>query len=170
MPALVIDASVARAAGGEQATYPASVFCRDCLLAVRDGGHDFVRTPEIMEEWKKHRSRFAATWLNSMIARKRVQVFSAGSDEALRQYPEKRLSSNLTEAFLKDCHLLEAAKASDKIVISLDDYIRALFRSASRSVRWVKTVTWANPAISDENVVAWIREGAPHETCRELGS
>jgi hypothetical protein len=28
---LVIDASVARAAGGEDATYPISVYCRDFL-------------------------------------------------------------------------------------------------------------------------------------------
>ena len=43
---LVIDASVARAAGGEDATYPISVSCRDFLKAVLDLSHRVVMTPD----------------------------------------------------------------------------------------------------------------------------
>ena len=56
---LVIDASVARAAGGEDATFPISVYCRDFLQAVLDISHRVVMTPDIRDEWNKHQSKSA---------------------------------------------------------------------------------------------------------------
>jgi len=65
---LVIDASVARSSGGEDATYPTSVHCRDFLQAVLDICHKFVMTPDIKQEWDKHQSIFALRWRRRMVA------------------------------------------------------------------------------------------------------
>ncbi|MGA9382780.1 MAG: hypothetical protein WBV73_28800 [Phormidium sp.] len=64
---LVIDASVARAAGGESAKSPTSKYCRDFLLAVLDISHRVVMTPDIRKEWDKHQSSFARTWLRTIV-------------------------------------------------------------------------------------------------------
>jgi hypothetical protein len=69
---LVIDASVARAAGGEDATYPISVYCRDFLEAVLDLSHRVVMTPDIRDEWNKHQSRYACIWRRQMVAKKKL--------------------------------------------------------------------------------------------------
>ena len=68
---LVIDASVARSAGGEDATYPTSVNCREFLKAVLDRGHKMVMTSDIKKEWDKHQSTFTDIWKRKMIAKKR---------------------------------------------------------------------------------------------------
>jgi hypothetical protein len=71
---LVIDASVARAAGGRE--NPTSQRCSTFLLVISDETpHLLVMTPEIYAEWKNHQAIFASTWRSSMIARKRVAFF-----------------------------------------------------------------------------------------------
>jgi hypothetical protein len=69
---LVIDTSIARSAGGPDATYPTSKRCRDFLQDVLAFRHRVVMTADIREEWHRHRSRFARAWLVSMYARKNV--------------------------------------------------------------------------------------------------
>ena len=70
---LVVDASVMRAAGGEGATDPA-VFAhaRDALEAILTICHKICVSPELREEWKRHRSRFAQLWWRQMYARRKV--------------------------------------------------------------------------------------------------
>jgi hypothetical protein len=171
MPTLVIDASIARAAGGESATYRASVYCREFLKAVLKSDVKIVRTADIWAEWKRHRSKFSATWLTSMVARKRVAIIPCAPDPTLRAYPSQaNLPSNAAASFDKDCHLLEAAKASDKNVTSLDDSIRNAFAEASGSVRWISQISWANPANPLEDVIQWVRDNLRDERMRKLGN
>jgi hypothetical protein len=47
---LVIDASVARSAGGETAVFPTSKHCRDFLRATLETGHCVVMTPVIRSD------------------------------------------------------------------------------------------------------------------------
>ena len=56
---IVIDTSIAKSAGAPDAKKPQSTSCRDFLIAVKDICHKIVWTPEIAEEWRKHRSNFA---------------------------------------------------------------------------------------------------------------
>jgi hypothetical protein len=56
---LVIDASVARSSGGEDALYPLPKQCRDFLKATLSCGHRVVLSPPVNAEWKKHESGFA---------------------------------------------------------------------------------------------------------------
>jgi hypothetical protein len=165
---LVIDACVARAAGGEQAKSPTSKDCRDFLRAVRELPLEIVKTKEIWAEWKKHKSNYAAVWLNSMIARKRVFSAVAINDTALRSFVSLKVGEKDSETMQKDCHLVEAAKASDNIVVSNDEAVRGLFSDATNSVGWLKTIVWVNPTMPQETPIDWLNNGTMTERCRCL--
>ena len=68
---LVIDASIARAAG--RTDHPISKACRDFLEDVLKICHHVVLTKETSEEWKRHQSKFTLLWRSSMFARKKVE-------------------------------------------------------------------------------------------------
>lgn len=158
---LVIDASVARSAGGEDATFPKSKHCRDFLKAVLTICHRVVMTPEIAEEWKKHRSNFARTWRVSRVARKKEIQLNSPQDEALRKKIENAATSEKgCAAMLKDVHLLEAALAMDSTVISLDDIVKNLFSTSCQSVGEIKNVVWVNPDEDEGKTQIWLEKGA----------
>jgi len=70
---------------------------------------------------------------------------------------------------LKDMHLIEAAKATDHTIVSLDEIVRALFINAARSVTELRIVIWANPDKTEEGCLAWLEAGAKVEKKRQLG-
>ena len=132
---LVVNASVARAAGGVEATASVSVNCTEFLETFRDECvHHVVMTPELSEEWDENQSKFAATWLRSMIARKRFDYVDPPVNQALRDEIEGTATRETEiEVMRKDFHLLEAAWATDQTIISLEEIYPAAFRpSCSR--------------------------------------
>ncbi|VXD11233.1 hypothetical protein PL8927_140065 [Planktothrix serta PCC 8927] len=86
---LVIDASVARSCGGEDAKHPTSKNCRDFLNAVLKICHSMVMTPELKVEWNKHESTFARKWRVSMIARRKYKYCENVTLTELRNELEK---------------------------------------------------------------------------------
>jgi len=167
---LVIDASIAHASGGEEATFPTSKNCRDFLIAVRAIGHRAVMTFAITAEWNNHQSHFARRWRRSMEARKQTMRVSVPADSKLREKIKRIAASDVArEAMLKDLHLVEAAQATDQTVASLDENVRSLFVSASRSAGELKSIVWVNPDKTKEQVLAWLKNGAKPEKKRTLG-
>ncbi|BAY92851.1 MULTISPECIES: hypothetical protein [unclassified Tolypothrix] len=170
---LVIDASVARSSGGEEATYPTSVHCRDFLKAVLDICHQVVMTPDIREEWDKHQSNFARKWRIQMVARKKFKFVNIKLNSDLWKRIES-IASNDKECWemTKDLRLIEAALATDRIVISLDDKTaRTLFSSASKKVEELQDIVWVNPdKIEVEKPIEWLKNGAELESDRLLGN
>ena len=166
--ALVIDASIARAAG--ETEHPVSSACRSFLQEVLNICHKIVMTPEIYGEWKKHKSRLAYGWLASMTAKKKVARPGPVENAALRQ---KIRSLELTDtarvAILKDIHLVEAAFATDHAIASLDDTARQYLRQITEHVRSLRPLVWVNPAKDDEHAIDWLRQGAKAEEERQLG-
>jgi hypothetical protein len=159
---LVIDASVARAAGGKGATFPLSKHCRDVLQTTLDVCHRVVMTDAIREEWNKHQSAFARGWRTAMIARKKIIFQDVPPHLALREEIEAAAASDRDRAaLLKDIHLVEAANAADRSVMSLDDTVRALLATAAGRIRLLKTIAWVNPGPDGERTCAWLRDGAP---------
>ena len=168
--ALVVDASVARSSGGEDATYPTSKNCRDCLKTILALSHRVVMSPPIMDEWNKHKSITARQWLVSMFSRKRVLLIEPEVLEEVRQkLPEIADSQKDADAMLKDVHLVEAALATGQIVIALDEIVRVLFGKSCQTVGVMKVVVWVNPDKAEENALAWLEEGAEPEKHRQLG-
>ncbi len=167
---LVIDASVAHAAGGRE--NPTSKRCTDFLEAVRQGDYRLVMTPDIFVEWQKHEAFFASTWLKSMVARKRVAFFKADDvrNDALRDQIDKLAASDRDQREMaKDVHLLEAAIITDRIISSLNTKDRDRFKSICAKVVQIANVVWVNPDAEQEGCIDWLMSGAPPDKHRQLG-
>ncbi len=170
---LVIDASVARSCGGPDASYPTSVHCRDFLNAVLELCHQVVMTPDIREEWKKHKSRQAQLWLRQMVARRRL-VAQPNPERNLElwNFLEKMAKTDREyHQITKDICLLEAALVSSHIIISLDENTaRKFFNEAAFDLKLLRSIAWLNPdKIEEEQPIAWIQADCPSEEPRMLG-
>jgi hypothetical protein len=170
---LVIDASVARSCGGSEANYPTSVHCRDFLNAVLELSHQVVMNPAIRDEWNKHESSYALAWRRSMVAKKRLVVQSKSErDPAIWDFLEKMAKTDRQyHEITKDICLLEAALASDRIIISLDENTaRKFFNKAAVDLKLLRSIAWLNPdKIEDEQPIAWIQADCPLDEWRMLG-
>jgi len=165
---IVIDTSIARSAGKTE--HPVSRSCREFLERVLSICHHVVMTPDIREEWKRHRSQFTAGWLASMTARRKVCIATPPTDKAVVQkLKNTKLSERGEATLLKDVLLIEAALATDSVVASLDEEVRALFRDFSPQWRQIKTVAWVNPTKEEDKAIAWLESGAMPENERMLG-
>ena len=168
---LVIDASIAQAAGTTE--HPTSKLSRECLSAILQICHKIVMTPAISQEWNKHQSLFAKKWLRNMIAKKKRVTGVNLTDNEKKQLhdniEELGASRNKVNAMLKDVHLLEAALATDYLVISSDEKVRELFNDLSQPVVSLKKIAWVNPTHTDEKTIEWLENGANVEKPRQLG-
>ncbi len=166
---ITIDASIARASG--HTDHPTSQRCRDCLDTIRDHGHRMVMTDQLREEWDRHQSAFALRWRASMQSRGRVIAIKAALDDDLRDRIEQTAASLAQQvAIAKDVHLVAAARATDRTILSLDEVMRRLLRRASGQVRELRLLVWANPDREADGVVAWLRAGAKPDAPRRLGA
>ncbi len=170
---LVVNASVARAAGGEGATASVSINCTEFLETFRDKcPHHIVMTSELYEEWNKHQSNFATRWRRSMLAQKRLTYVTPRQNRALYDKIERTaIREKDIEALQKDFHLLQAALETDQTIISLDETIRQLFALASQQVGDIRDIIWVNPdRTSEEDPIAWLQNGAQREAHRQLSA
>ena len=168
---LVIDADVARASGSETATHPRAERCRDFLNAVLSLSHRIVMTEQINNEWKNHQSRFARRWRVSMDARKKIDRINPPEDAKLQtKVTTTTHETDEIDLMEKDFHLLQAALATDQIVISLDETVRGLFKRASQQVGEIRNIIWMNPERTEEEPIPWLQNGAPPESHRQLSA
>ena len=174
MKRIIVNASVARAAGGEGATASISINCTEFLETFQDEcSHHVVMTFELSEEWDAHQSNFAAKWLKSMIARKRFVYVKPLQDDSLQEEIETTATQEKDiKAIRKDFHLLHAALATDKAVVSLDETIRTLFAQASQQVgEMQQDIVWVNPGrTAAEQPIEWLKNGALPEAHRQLSA
>jgi hypothetical protein len=176
--AIVVDASIARAAG--ETEHPISRRSREFLEAVRAGPLFLVMGDELLAEWKRHRSLFARRWLTAMHARKRVTRLEAIADPPLRQGLHacaRRRAGTETEAdawsaaMLKDCHLIEASVAADKAPVAAhDEKVRSHFHACASAVPVLRDLVWVNPTKQAEQPLEWLAAGAPRDHSRMLGA
>lgn len=161
---LVIDASIAHAAGGKDAQHPTSVYARDFLRNVLDFGHNIGMTPAIQEEWNRHQSNFSLQWRKTMVAKKKFIARPISEDIELRnKIAELPVSANKKAAMTKDCHLLEAALAFDQRIASKDDTVHELFKTASDNIEKIRSLVWTNPIQNPDAVRTWLKQGAPNK-------
>lgn len=169
--AIVVDASVARAAGGRE--HPTSKRCTDFLLAMRDDTeHTLVITRSIMVEWRKHASVFASTWQRNMIARKRHTPIRDDdiANKELHELIDTHAKTDKARAeMFKDVHLLEAALKADNIITSLNDKDRDRFIELCHVAVMIRAVMWVNPDTEGAACITWLVNGAEDEPARQLG-
>jgi hypothetical protein len=147
-----------------------SFHCTKFLNAIWLVGHVVVMSGELRAEWRRHRSRFSRAWQQRMFGARRVIVLDRAADKAFRAgisdaTPEAAIAAIL----LKDCHLIEAALATDRRIASLDDQARQHFGRAAAHVQPLRRVCWVNPTVADEKPLDWLRQGAPLDRYRLLG-
>ena len=139
---LVVDASVARAAG--ETIHPVSRCCRETLESILRICHRVMMTPALSDEWKRNESRFARRWLMSMYARRKViriemPSFSFRIEEAAN------LKENECEALIKDKHLIELSMEGDGIIYSIDDTVAKIWDKCYKKINAPKIISWKNP-------------------------
>ncbi len=167
---LVIDADVARAAGGKDSVHPTGQRCRDFLISVRGNGLVLVMTPEIHEEWSKHESSFSRKWRRWMVGGKQyVYVKPTAPGVPLNRLQSDRFTKNQMAAMAKDRRLVEAAIETDDTVASSDNIVRELFTWACDQVEELREIVWVNPDKPEEEPIAWLELGAPADKRRKLG-
>ncbi|GGK96998.1 hypothetical protein Sme01_35330 [Sphaerisporangium melleum] len=166
---LVVDASVARAAGTTE--NPTSVLCREFLLAISKVGHKLVMTREIGAEWRKHRSNFAVIWFASMQRRNKILRLTPEGDllaALLAALDDMELSEKNKSAIRKDLLLVVAAEAADGSIASLDDRMRKLLGHFADEAKVVGSMVWVNPARPEEEACRWLEAGARTEDSRKI--
>ena len=166
---LVIDASIAMAAG-DVSMNPTSRNCREFLQTILQICHLMALTVPIQEEWNRHQSRFARQWRKLMMARKKIELVEVPPERSL----ERRIIRTIRDAPIaaiieKDRRLIEAALVTDKRVASLDDQVRGHFKAHRDTLPEARSICWVNPNTPDEEIVAWLRSGAPSDPFRALG-
>ncbi len=162
---LVIDASVARASGNNRADMQSSR-SRELLQTVINVCHRVVFTDAITEEWKRHQSRFAITWLKSMYAKRKVVRIAVVADEELRSKATTNASEADKTIMLKDFILIEAALATDHIVMSRDKEAGQCFATACKHAGAMSHVMWVSPEDADVN--EWLANGAEVDASKQL--
>jgi hypothetical protein len=167
---LVIDASVAKASGGNDAIFPTSKKCRDFLNEVILSRHYLVMSDAIRQEWNRHQSRYASSWRATMVAKRLLHYIDIDEDTELReQISQSATCESHRRAMLKDCILVEAAHNADNIVTSLDEQVRHCYIHVSLSISGLRTLIWVNPDKDDEYPIEWVKKGAHPDKHRQLG-
>lgn len=105
-----------------------------------------------------------------MVAKKKLEYLSdiVVDDELWSKVEDFTDFDNQREAMIKDIRLIDAALATDKIVISLDERVRKLFAKAAEQVNELKDIIWVNPAKPEEQAIIWLENGAEPEIERQL--
>ena len=173
---LVIDTSIFQAASERPAPDPMGKTCGNLLKEILSICHQAVFSLEASDEWKRHRSRFALRWRTAMTARKKLHFLdeSCRNDE-LRGTLEKlwgseRDAPDRWEEVEKDLHLVEAALATDTIVLSLERRIRECLEWACRrrGARILREIHWIDPVKNPQRLTRLLKGELPRRS--RLGS
>ena len=177
---LVIDASVARSA--TLSDNPTSISCRRFLEVVLNVCHKVVLSREIELEWQnvalrihsnadEVRIRFLANWMLAMGRKRKLLRPFVERDTGLRsKINHLGLPGNSRKEIEEDFHLVEAALACDRIVVSRDDSVHELLRSITGNCSEIRKVIWCNPVTLADEVLDWLSKGAPVVKVWQLGS
>ena len=160
---VVVDASVLRAAGSDEAIEPIPSNCRDTLRTILQSARCAAVTKDIITEWNKHGSRFSRSWRTSMQARRLIKEVSPAlcQDIQVRLEKSKFLSSAQKAAGEKDLLLIAAARSADRSILSLDERSRTIYRNISTKTCSLGSLFWANPAEEYELIKSWLKNGTP---------
>lgn len=184
---LVIDASVLCASG--PVSLPTAgdltpLLCQNVLHAVREIGYRVVVTPHILAEWQGclpvrrqiQQSKYAPAWLTYMTTRQRFHRPEIPPNMQLRDKLEHLVAvehflvdEGIRQILRDDVHLIEAALATDRIVLSRDVQARQHFHAAAYHIKELRAVVWVDPCNDADDCVSWLKAGAKLEKKRRLG-
>ena len=174
---IVVDTSIARSASDSPAALASR--CHACLEALSGAGHLLVMSQPLWEEWLRiedtrptgdwqyYVSRYAHAWYTNMVSRRRFIWVHPRQSEEFRSRILAAVSTTRQEEAHKDLHLVEAALAADKRVLSSDHRARTDFDGAATSVSELRSILWVD-ALRDR-APQWLSNGAPDLPQYRLG-
>lgn len=139
---VVIDADIARSAGTTE--HPVSKNSRTVLHVIIKSDMSIVFCPILLEEWKKHRSKFAALWLSSMIARKKFLLISPKSVVSV-DIESSDIDEDRKTIARKDAHVVDIAINSSNLILSNDTAARNVFCSLALQTTSLSQLNWIIP-------------------------
>jgi hypothetical protein len=165
---IVIDTSVARSAGGRDATEGRAAASKDALELIRREKLRAVVSDELLEEYRRQTrmSLFFRQWLVWMTDKERLWRVDAKPHRPTRLAAQQILSPERQRAVEKDLHLVGAALASDRRVLSADDRMRADLVALTAQVRALAKIHWANPEAA--RCLDWLSRSAPDDRAWRL--
>jgi hypothetical protein len=108
--------------------------------------HHVVITDEMIDEWRRHPSRFMRKWRLNMAGRHKPLQSIGHVSLGLKL---GRFSQKDRAAIEKDLHLLEVAKAADGIIITRDASLWRALGSTPEGQKLRRTFKWFNPLDDD---------------------
>jgi len=159
----VVDACIASSMGHEDSDDPISQNCRTILMEISNQSHTIAIND------KKNASKYFKEWFLIMLWKRRYEDVNGHEILKLRsqiiasiyEYYNTLEDQQATIAIVcKDVHLLEAALATDKFVISNDNKCRnqlSCLMGINTEKLGLANLIWVN---SDDNLVTWFRNGA----------
>lgn len=159
---------------------PVPRLCQEVFETILDTRYRVVVTPEIQAEWdahlqlpRKQRERaqhYLYGWLAAMGQRGLVYTEKVPQRAALRHRIEiANIDENIRAILQKDLLLIEAALATDRIIISRDDKARHHYSDLAYKVEELRVIVWVNPCQPEEQCIAWLKNGANPDEERRLG-
>ncbi|MGK3962379.1 hypothetical protein WMF38_55890 [Sorangium sp. So ce118] len=125
-------------------------------------------SPALLAEWERHWSTFARRWFYKMRSSRRVRDVTPEQHGPTRKAAKTVLDREARQAVAKDMLLVEAALATDRRVLSLDEKVRRQFSVLATSVADLRSLHWANP--TSTGCTAWLAAQAPDDPAWKLGT
>jgi hypothetical protein len=160
---LVIDTNIATSSG--ESGKPEAKICKNLLDGVKDSGHILVMTDRIKGEWLREGSKYAKIWLGQMMPNQVCTINLAIDNPTLSEKCKEieKIIKSVTDAderkaMLEDFLLIEAALATDKIIVSHDHEARGFFVKLSQTVPELQLIMWKSPWKQDTK--RWVKTDA----------
>ncbi|HCB0964281.1 TPA: hypothetical protein MYN38_001451 [Klebsiella quasipneumoniae subsp. similipneumoniae] len=139
----IVDADIARSAGASE--HPVSKSSRDLLSDIKSGNNEVYFCQKLLQEWRKHNSLIARTWLSSMISSKKAILTKDNLSSLSEEIEEVINEVKIKEIAKKDAHLVESAKIYGCIIFSNDNNARAAFSKIKEKITSIRGVIWLCP-------------------------
>lgn len=144
----VVDSTVMQAAGplrGPSQALTARA-CRDFLMVIYTVCHRAVINNAIENEWRCHASTFSRMWWTRMArSGKCAWVGDCERDDVRRRIDSCSLGATEVQAMRDDIHLVEAALATDRRIVSMDAEALRLFSLLAEEDDQLRSLQWIDP-------------------------
>lgn len=157
---ILVDASIAKSAT-DPARHPVSMAALAFVKLVQDRScaTGAALTPILLEEWRRHASRFMTSWLADMEQRNRVRHLADKRMSDFRRAVAAVPDAGIRDALVKDAHLSEAAMFYGLPVASRDSRQRKYLAMLSSTYPLAGSVQWLDPEDEAELWQEWLRTG-----------
>jgi hypothetical protein len=170
MAEIVVDTSVVRSCGDQNATSSQAIDCRNILEYLLLHRVTLILSKEIYDEWFKfdpvinspYISRYARLWLKKMNDRKLIKNIQPTKYNQIRECSEKMLITAHKNQFMKDLHLFEAALDSCNRIVSKENICWIHARSIVECSEILRRIHWVSP--HDLRSLIWIQDGLPDDS------